>query len=78
MKLTQRDIELAYNDMLDECHGEAVNIAGNFYPTSQALKEVDPVFYRHGLSDYIDSQMTDGVWFEHRDGSIHDSPETKD
>lgn len=78
MKLTQRDIELAYNDFLDGCYGEAVNIAGNFYCTSDALKEVDPTAYRCGLADYVDSQLTDGVWFEHSDGSIHDSPETKD
>ena len=45
------EIEQEYKDMLDDVYG-AVDIAGFKYETSQALKEVDPIAYRVGLSDY--------------------------
>ena len=36
-----------YDDMLDECYGDFMN-----YSASQILKEVDPIAYRVGFSDY--------------------------
>ena len=42
--------ESAYDDMLDECYGD-IEICGLRYSASCALKEVDPIAYRCGLSD---------------------------
>ena len=44
-----------YEDMLDECF-EDVQIAGMSYTTSNALKNVDPIAYRVGMSDWLDSE----------------------
>lgn len=49
--LTDYDIEQSYESMLDDCY-ENVKIAGYSYSTSEALKCVDPIAFRCGLSDY--------------------------
>lgn len=40
-----------YDEMIDDCSDE-VNIFGMTYSPSQVLKELDPVAYRCGKSDY--------------------------
>ena len=45
----------AYDDMLDEVY-EDVQIAGYSYSTSNALKEVDPIAYHTGMSDWLDGE----------------------
>lgn len=40
-----------YEDYLNEMYPETT-IAGHNYSTSHALKEIDPIAYRCGLSDY--------------------------
>ena len=52
-----------YNDMLDECH-EDVKICGMTYNTSRALKEVDPIAYRCGFSDYTSHLEEDNIFVE--------------
>lgn len=42
-----------YDEMLDELY--EVNIAGYSFSTAYALKELDPIAYRCGLLDYVDS-----------------------
>lgn len=42
-----------YDEMLDE-QGE-IGVAGMSYATSQVLKAVDPVAYRCGFNDWVDS-----------------------
>lgn len=63
------DIESLYDDMLDDTHG-IVSIAGMEYSTSDALKRLDPIAYRCGLTDYIDSLLTDGE-IEEIDGDYY-------
>lgn len=64
------DIESLYDDMLDDTYG-VVSIAGLEYSTtSDALKRLDPIAYRCGLSDYIDSLLTDGE-IEEIDGDYY-------
>lgn len=46
--------ESEYDDMLDECY-DMVHIGNLSYYPSQVLREVDPVAYRCGYNDYIDS-----------------------
>lgn len=48
----QRLAEL-YDDMLDETNPEVV-IGGLTYLPSQVLKEVDPIAYRVGMTEYED------------------------
>ena len=40
-----------YDEYLDEMYPETT-ISGHNYSTSYALKEIDPIAYRCGLSDY--------------------------
>ena len=47
------EILLAYNDFLDEVNPEIV-INGMTYSPSYVLREVDPIAYNVGLTDYQD------------------------
>lgn len=80
-EITDADMEQRYVDMLDECHGD-VTIAGMTYQTSRALKDVDPIAYRVGMSDYISSEIGEtivesGYWVRAitDDGVMHDDGE---
>ena len=44
------DYESQYDDMLDECYPELFNML-----PSRILSECDPIAYRCGLNDYVDS-----------------------
>ena len=66
-----------YDDMLDECYG-TVTIAGYEYATSLALKELDPVAYRCGMADYIDSEITNGTLTDEIDGEYYNQSEVND
>lgn len=43
-----------YNDFLDGVYGD-IEICGIGYAASIALKRVDPIAYRCGFNDYVDS-----------------------
>lgn len=45
-----------YDDSLDEIYGDFMGS----YPASRVLKEVDPIAYRVGFHDYVDSLESDG------------------
>lgn len=53
-KLQDYELEEMYKDMLDECY-DTVQIAGMTYLTSQALYDVDPITYRVGFNDWLDT-----------------------
>lgn len=40
-----------YEDMLDECNGEFMG-----YQASRILRELDPIAYRVGFNDWLDSE----------------------
>jgi hypothetical protein len=67
-------LDQMFCEFLDEVYGD-IDICGYNYQPSRALREVDPVAYRVGFSDWLDSQLTDEVLFEHADGTIHDEEE---
>ena len=71
---TDYQLDQMYRDFLDDVY-ETVEICGHYYLPSRSLAEVDPVAYRVGFSDWLDSQISDGQLFEHADGSIHDEEE---
>lgn len=54
------DLEERYDDMLNECYG-TVTVAGMEYETSRALYELDPVAYRCGFNDWIDSELGETI-----------------
>lgn len=60
---TWRDATSGYNDWLDELYGDT-DIAGMQYQTSRVLREVDPIAYRTGLDDWLDSEGIDSDTFE--------------
>jgi hypothetical protein len=68
--LQDHELHELYDDMLDDVYGE-VKIAGLSYATSSALKNIDEVAYLCGFNDWLDSQVTDGILFEH-DGEYYD------
>lgn len=41
-----------YDEVLNEVHGETVNIAGLVFDTATALKEIDEIAYACGYIDY--------------------------
>ena len=49
-ELDPDDYSDRYDEMLDECHGDFLGMNA-----SQILKNMDPVAYRCGLLDYLDS-----------------------
>lgn len=50
--INNHEQEEQYKQMLDDCHG-SVKICGIEYETSKLLKEVDPIAFRVGMSDYF-------------------------
>jgi len=60
--LTKDQLINDYDELLDS--EGTVTVAGcEFYP-SKILKELDPIAYRTGFSDYLDSLMQDGTYIE--------------
>lgn len=54
--LDDYDLEQRYDDMLDEVHGEFLNM-----PASRILKETDPIAYRVGYSDWLDFETGETI-----------------
>lgn len=48
------DVEQIYRDMLDES-GPEVHVAGLSFMPSRVVEELDPVAFRCGVNDYVDS-----------------------
>lgn len=76
-QLSDYQLDKMFCEYLDEVYDD-IDICGCRYQPSRTLREVDPVAYRCGFSNWLDSQLTDGLLFEHSDGSIHDEEETDD
>ena len=56
--LTMEEAEVMYEDMIDEVYG-LINVGVTFY-ASRVLKECDPIAFRCGFNDYMDSLFEDG------------------
>lgn len=52
------DVENAYAEFLDECHGE-IKIGDLSWPASQVLKKMDVCAFRCGLNDWVDSELSE-------------------
>ncbi len=51
----------AYDEMLNDCY-PMVEIGSLTFTPSRVLKELDPIAYRCGLNDYLDSLAQDGLY----------------
>jgi len=51
-KITESQAEQMYDDMLDEL--QSIKIGTMSYPGSYVLKELDPIAYRCGFTEYLD------------------------
>ena len=70
--ITEDDARAAYDDMLDEVHGEFMGI-----PASTILDECDPTAYRVGFHDFVDALLSDGEWFEQDPTADDDDDDTE-
>ena len=61
--MTDYELHVMFDEWLDDVYGNA-EIAGYEYQTSRVLKQVDPIAYRVGFSDWISFQIEDGMLIE--------------
>lgn len=61
--VTEAEALEMYEEMLDDCEGP-VELCGMTYSASHVLREVDPVAYRCGFNDYVDSLTDDDIFVE--------------
>lgn len=61
--ITESEARAWYDEMLDDCEGP-VELCGMTYSASMVLREVDPVAYRCGFNDYVDSLTEDETYVE--------------
>ena len=61
--ISERQAAEMYDEMLDDCEGP-VELCGMTYSASHVLREVDPVAYRCGFNDYVDSLTDDDIFVE--------------
>ena len=62
--LTNSELSDIYEEFLNEVYPDC-KIAGYEYSTGYALKTIDPVAFRCGLSDWLDSEISEGIYIEH-------------
>lgn len=63
--IKSRSVEMMYkeyDEMLDDCY-DLVKVAGYEYETSRVLKEVDPIAYRCGFLDWVNSLEDEWVQY---------------
>jgi len=63
-KLEPVDGEEMFEELLDECYPE-ISIGCCTFSPSQVMKELDPVCFRIGIQEQLDSQAQDGQLYEH-------------
>jgi hypothetical protein len=61
--LSEEEAKANYDALLDECYPIVSIGYSEFYP-STVLKECDPIAYRCGFADYVDSLAEEGVEVE--------------
>lgn len=57
----RNEVENYYDEMLDECY-ETVKIGNIEFTPSEILFNCDPIAYKCGLNDYVDSQLSDAIY----------------
>jgi hypothetical protein len=67
--------EEGFEQMIDECYGETVKVGWMDLFTTHVMKEMDPISYNMGMSEYIDNLRDDGVLVSFDNGSTFYSVE---
>lgn len=62
-EISETEAYARYEDMLDEVHGD-VELGDLVYSPSAVLKAVDPIAYRCGFTDFVDSLEEDEITVE--------------
>lgn len=70
--ISEHELEQMYCEMLDDVFG-TIKIAGLEYETSCALREVDPIAFRCGFADWLDSAIGETIW-EHNGKYVDSDP----
>lgn len=73
------DVGSSYDEMLDDCYS-LDKVGGPFsgMSASRVLREVDPVCYRCGMSDYLESQRDQWVEIEGNHYEAREAEEAKE
>lgn len=58
--LTDEELHARYDAALDDGYGD-VNVCGYTFAASRALKELDPIAYRVGFSDWCDMELGESI-----------------
>ena len=53
--IPEHEAEALYNELIDECN-KPIKIFGAQYLPSRALKELDPIAYNCGFTDWLDAE----------------------
>jgi hypothetical protein len=61
--ITKTEALEMFNEMLDDCEGP-VELCGMTYSASYVLHKTDPIAYRCGFNDYVDSLTDDDIFVE--------------
>lgn len=61
--MAEEDAYASYEEMLNDCHDIIYIGQIEFYP-ADVLRECDPIAYRTGFADYIDSLADEGIAVE--------------
>lgn len=56
---SQGELEDAFENDLNECY-DTVSVCGYEFDAGRALRELDPIAFRCGFSDWIDGRISDG------------------
>jgi hypothetical protein len=67
---SERQLREAYDDMLDNYYG-SVTIAIYDYCVSKALKSTDPIAYRTGFFNWLDSEIRIGIYTDEIQGEYY-------
>lgn len=59
-ELAEWELQERYDNMLDEVYG-TLTVAGMEYETSLILAELDPIAYRCGFNDWLDSELGETI-----------------
>lgn len=58
--LSDDDLHNLYDDMLNEVYGE-VHIGYSFFAPAEILKHFEPVTYRIGFNEWLDSELGETI-----------------
>lgn len=64
------DLEDRYEKELDEIYGD-VEIGSSSFSAGAVMREMDPIAFRCGVFDYLDSLLSDGLAVEDEDELNH-------